>query len=459
MSAKGNGKKTEKPAPSAAPAEPKKRLLHVTRTHIAETVVRGTESLYAVYDRRTEDVEYLPEFNGCVPMGEGDAMAQLVSWPSEAAPCGTDSELHADLCAYIRKWVDLEPRYERLSALYVMFSWAYQDFLEVPYLRIIADLGSGKTRLGLQVLGELCYRAFGTIAASSLSPLFRTIHLTGGTLILDEADMDNSDKNAEMVQMLNSGYLRKSGLMMRAEMGDGGKWGPKAFRVFGPKVIISRETFRDTALESRCLAVKLTETKRDDIPYLIDDSLMEEGLALRNRLLSWRFRTLGKARGRVDRSFEKFDVPARMKQLLLLMSSVVTDEEMTANLRELALMAVADNAAGRADSAEGEIAAIVVSFGRGVPVSCKEIADRFNDDKPTMAEKKHPRAIGWFLRGRLGLKTEKIKGDPMRRLCVTLTDEQIDTLCRKYDIPPPEVPTTRPAAECGDCYLNSCKVH
>jgi hypothetical protein len=61
------------------------------------------------------------------------------------------------------------------------------------------------------------------------------------------------------------------------------EFNPRAFRVFGPKIIAMRGSYDDPALESRFLTEDMgLRTLRSDIPIAQPDSLKEEALSLRN---------------------------------------------------------------------------------------------------------------------------------------------------------------------------------
>lgn len=410
-----------------------------TPSLLAETVVRGGESVYAVFDRIRGDWLYQQEFDMEAPgknvrfrpLLPDDSLIGFVNFPTGVVEYGDEGTLFEEIRAFIRRWTDLSERYEKIAALYVMFTWCHDEFFEIPYLRIIADLGSGKSRLGVHVLGSLCYKAFKTVAASTLSPIFRTLDLLGGTMVLDEADLgDKSDKTSELVQVLNSGYM-KGLCVMRSEKA-GEDFAVAKYKVFGPKVIISREHFKDAALESRCVELRIERTTRTDIPFFIDESLEQEAVALRDKLLLWRFRTFGSHRAKIDRSFEKLEIPPRLKQLLLILSGTVTDDGLSAILRELGAELTVEHAERRGDTFEGEIVSALMARGPDAFVSCQEIADAMNENA-VPGEKKSPRSIGWYLRERLGLKPRRSVAN--RRFGVTLTAAELITLSKTYGIP------------------------
>ena len=59
------------------------------------------------------------------------------------------------------------------AAHYVLLSWVYDVFNELPYLRFRGDFGTGKTR-ALIALGSICYKPFfasGSLRRSSTRPI------------------------------------------------------------------------------------------------------------------------------------------------------------------------------------------------------------------------------------------------------------------------------------------------
>ena len=112
----------------------------------------------------------------------------------------------AEIQAYIHRYVDLSPQFERIASYYVLFSWLYDSFNELPYLRVRGDYGSGKTRF-LLVVGSLCYKPVFTTGASTVSPIFHILDAFRGTLIIDEGDFRWSDDKAEIVKILNNGNI------------------------------------------------------------------------------------------------------------------------------------------------------------------------------------------------------------------------------------------------------------
>ena len=123
-----------------------------------------------------------------VPYAAGNNLIrnEVILLPSKPEEYGTDAALLAEIQAFIHRYVDISPRFERIASHYALFSWVFDGFNELPYLRLRGDYGSGKTRFLLTV-GALCYKPFFASGASTVSPLFHILDAFRGTLIFDEA--------------------------------------------------------------------------------------------------------------------------------------------------------------------------------------------------------------------------------------------------------------------------------
>jgi hypothetical protein len=124
---------------------------------------------------RYEDRVTLPDGRLLRPYSPDNTLVQTeVVLPSRADPYESERALVRELQAFIHRYVDLTPLFETLAAYYVLFSWIYDSFNELPYLRVKGDAGSGKTRF-LMTVGSLCYTPIFASGASTVSPLFRTL--------------------------------------------------------------------------------------------------------------------------------------------------------------------------------------------------------------------------------------------------------------------------------------------
>src|SRR6266567_8073125 len=243
-----------------------------------------------------------------VPYSPGNNLLahEVVLFPSEPHEYGTEQKLIGDIQTFIHAYVDVSPLFEKIASYYVLFSWVYDSFNELPYLRVRGDTGSGKTRC-LLTIGSLCYKPIFASGASTVSPIFRILDSFHGTLIVDEGDFRFSDEKAEVVKILNNGNV-KGFPVLRSESDGKREFNPRAYHVFGPKLVATRGFFDDKALESRFLTEEMGQYRlRNDVPINLPSTWKEEALHIRNQLLLFRFRNLNKklpTESLVDRSIE-----------------------------------------------------------------------------------------------------------------------------------------------------------
>jgi hypothetical protein len=335
---------------------------------------------------------------------------EVVLLPSEPAEYESEEELLAAVRAFIHRYVDVSPLFEKIASFYVLFSWVFDDFNELPYLRVRGDFGSGKTRFLLTV-GSLCYKPIFTSGASTVSPIFRILDSFGGTLIVDEGDFRFSDEKAEIVKILNNGNARGFPVL-RSESVRGHEFDPRAYTVFGPKLVGTRAFFQDRALESRCLTEQMgTRDLRPGIPLSFKEEARREAREIRNKLLLFRFRRKGRHDVTADLAGQ--GIEPRLAQILSPLLSVVSDEESRNEIRELALEYNRDLVVERGMDLEGLVLEAIQTIrenslpeGLSIKAITELMADRHGDD---FDRKVTPHWIGQIVRRKLGLKTERTR--------------------------------------------------
>lgn len=331
--------------------------------------------------------------------------------PSEVGDFRDKGDLVEGLRAFIRRYVDVSPVFEEIAAHYVLLTWVYDAFGELPYLRARGDYGTGKTRF-LLVIGSLCYKPFFASGASTVSPIFHILDAFRGTLVLDEADFRFSDTTAELTKVLNNGTV--DGLpVLRTMSNRHRELNPQAFRVFGPKLIAMRKSFLDPALESRFITEETGgRPLRADIPIHMPPQMKEEARALRNALLAWRFRARHVVHSDASRLIEGAE--PRLNQSALALLSLVDDEGARNRIRSTLLHEYDSVKAERSESLEAAMLAVLMEAmekcsASAVPIS--EIAARFNAHaEADLGQAMTNKWVGSFLRRRLHLKTMKTSG-------------------------------------------------
>lgn len=328
-----------------------------------------------------------------------------VALPSGLAEIGDKADLLAELKRFIHRYVGFSPIFEDIASHYVLLSWVYDAFNEVPYLRLAGEYGSGKTR-ALLVLGSLAYKGFFASGASTVSPIFHVLHEFGGTLVLDEADLRFSDATADLVKILNNGTMK--GLpVLRTMTNRHRELNPQAFRVFGPKIVAMRESFRDEALESRFLTENMNQcAMRGDIPVHLPDAMKMEAQALRNRLLAWRFTARHEVR--IDPVRAVPGLSPRGNQMALPLLSLVDDHELREAIATRLAMGEARAAAKRASLPHVAMAGVLDRLFRQSPyVPVAAAAEAFNAEADLTLPVK---SVGHIIRRELGLVTTKTRG-------------------------------------------------
>jgi hypothetical protein len=357
---------------------------------------------------------------------------EVVLLSSEPRLYGSEGQLVSDVLQFIHRYVDLSPVFEQVVTYYVLLSWLYDAFNDLPYLRLRGDFGTGKTR-ALLVIGSLCYKAFFASGASTVSPIFHTLDAFRGTLIFDEADFRFSDERAEIVKILNNGNVR--GLpVLRTMVNREREFNPQAFQVFGPKIVATRGSYEDRGLESRFITEEMGSRElRSDIPINLPETFKKEARELRNKLLLYRFHRRFEVK--LDPSLAVPNVEPRLNQIMLPLLSVIGDPKLRAELRNVALKAQASIVADRGLLMEAQVleilAELMLTASRAfVPVADITVGliERYGTEYERSLTN---RWIGSVLRKKLNLQTYKSHG-----VYVVPVSERpkIELLCGRYGV-------------------------
>jgi hypothetical protein len=366
----------------------------------------------------------------------------VVLLPSIPDEYGDEATLTEEVRTFIHRYSDVSPLFEEIATNYVLFTWVYDRFNELPYLRVQGEPGCGKTRF-LLTIGSLCYKPIFASGASTVSPLFRILDAFRGTVIIDESDFRVSDERTEVVKILNNGNVRGFPVLRSEAISGGKEFDPRAYHVFGPKLVASRNLFDDRGLESRFLTEDLGRGRpRPDIPINLPSSYRDEALQLRNKLLLFRFRNHASKGIRpelVDSSIEP-----RLNQIFVPLLSVVADGKALSDLRGLARSYHQQMIDDRGMEVHAQLLEVVVDLWRDglASIPLRLIAERFaylhgaDQDRPVTA-----RWIGSLLRSRLHLRTTKSHG-----VFVVPSTEypKLEDLCERYAVERRHSPDQRP---------------
>jgi len=333
----------------------------------------------------------------------------VVLLPSSAHSYASEDVLLGQVRDFIHCYADVSSSFEEIASYYVLFSWIYDVFRELPYLRVRGDFGSGKSRV-LQTIGSICYKPIFSSGASTVSPLFRILDAFRGTLVLDESDFRFSDERAEIIKILNNG--NGTGFpVLRSEATPNKEYNPRAFHVFGPKIIASRGLFTDRALESRCITEEMgRQFPRADIPLNLPGSFVHEAQELRNKLLMFRF--LNRDKPHDLPVIREATIEPRIAQIFSPLLATIEGTDARERMLALARRYSDVLAADRSMTIEAQLLEAIHSLWTSArPLVVKDISDMFADKFG--AEYRRPvtaRWIGALLRSRLSLMPAKSHG-------------------------------------------------
>jgi hypothetical protein len=387
-------------------------------------------------------------------------LKNAVLLPSHLRPVRSTAELVGIIRMFIHRYLDVDEFYERLASYYVLFSWLYDCFQLVPYLRALGDYGTGKTRL-LQVVGAVCYRPMFTGGASTTSPIFRMLDKYRGTLILDEADFGRSDEAQDIIKILNTGYMKGVPVLRSVDRGQQG-FDIEAYEVYGPKILGTRKRFQDRATESRCLTKEMGGgVPRFDIPIVLPREFWEQAREIRNLLLGYRMKfwtpEMEVDYNAIDRSIEP-----RLNQVTMAIKTIVDDPQMREEIDEFIREYNRQLIVERSMTLASKVIEAIVAIKNGQPVgydednqpfydfSLKNVARHVNwiiegenkeqgEEESEEERAKHksvgPKRCGEIARNTLQLKTERATKGPIKGNYFVIWDgERVKGLCSRYGI-------------------------
>ncbi len=370
---------------------------------------------YVISDKESvseSDSHVLPSGASVYPISPDDLLLKnnIVKLPSKVGSFENLNLLVSDIKRFIHSYVDLSSEFEIIATYYILLTWVYEQFNELPYLRKVGDFGTGKTRF-LKVIGSICYKTVFVSGGTSTAALFHIIDKTNGSLVIDEADFNFSDEKAAVAKILNNGNAAGFPIL-RVSQDSNGKYSPVSYNVFCPKVVASRGNYDDQALESRFITEKVGYCPvRDDIPTTLPDSFEQDALALRNKLLAYRFKYLFKIKKYVIRP--KFNLESRINQIFSPLLSVIDDADHRQIVLNVAVKYSQELQNERSQNTEAQVLSILKSLlSDSDYISVKLVTSEFSYQYADFHERKvTSKWIGYILRKKLGLSTYKSNGN------------------------------------------------
>ncbi len=331
--------------------------------------------------------------------------SKVILLPSDAIHYENDDELVKSIRLFVHKYLHISELFEQIITYYILFTWVYDRFNELPYLRVLGDYGTGKSRF-LKVVGSLCYKPIFANGAITTSPIFRIIEMTNGTLILNEADFHMSETWSDITKILNNGF--ETGFPVLRTESHGKSFEVCSFNVFGPKIIAARDRFVDQALESRFLTEEMGNVElRKDIPINLPDTFWEEALKIRNQLLMWRFQNYDRVK--LNNLLVNNGIEPRLNQIAIPICSIIGDEKIQSDLRQMIIGMNKQILKDRGMTKEADIIEAIIKLQQvelSIEPTVKMITTMYNDGK-SEKEQITSKKMGWWLRTKLNFTLER----------------------------------------------------
>jgi hypothetical protein len=163
----------------------------------------------------------------------------------------------------LKRYCDLEERYYPIVALWIMGTYAHEEFNSYPYLFLNASKGSGKSRL-LRLIATLSKNGKGQLTSSlTESVLFKTAKQR--VFCIDEFENLEGDYKANLRDLLNSAY-KKGGIVERNNYK---RTAIEKFDVYTP-VAMANISGMESVLGDRCITIILEKSINTKITKLIE---------------------------------------------------------------------------------------------------------------------------------------------------------------------------------------------
>jgi hypothetical protein len=241
---------------------------------------------------------------------------------------GTEKQLIAEIEGYLLKYLDLQPLFLKITALYILFTYIFDKFLELSYINATGDAGSGKSRFGLAM--ALASRRGLALITPSAASVFRIVDKFQPTMFLDEFNSADSDDAAAIIQILNAGFQRTGKIPRQLGTSDG-SFKTELFEPFCPKIIGSLKKSNSNAFNSRCIEIEMERTTRNDIPLSLSFQMLKDAAELRNKLTLYRLRNYHKnfelSRNNAEAELKKTGISGRSIQVNCPLFALIESED------------------------------------------------------------------------------------------------------------------------------------
>jgi len=177
-------------------------------------------------------------------------------------------ECYDNILEALKYYCDLEERHYPIVALWIIGTYAHDEFNSYPYLYINASKGSGKSRL-LRLISTLSKNGK-FIQSVTEAVLFRTAK--GRTFCIDEYENMANDEKGALRLLLNSAY-KKGGIVERTKKissPSGVSYGIESFDVY-TSVAMANIDGMEGVLADRCIFLRLDKSYNKQITKRVEN--------------------------------------------------------------------------------------------------------------------------------------------------------------------------------------------
>ena len=416
------------------PKKPIQTSFYEDKEYLYEQVTGYKQPMFIKWNKKTNEnhlniTQINTPNNTIKPYNEEAITNGIIRLPTEPTEYQTTQQLLKEIQEHIQTWLDIPPLFTKIASYYILLTWIHDKLHTIPYLRALGDTGTGKTRFQ-DTIGGLCYKPTFISGAVTPAPIYRLIQSWGGTLIIDEADIKDSNYYNEIITILNSGFEKGKGVV-RCEKNTNKV---QYFKTYGPKLIGTRQKFKDKALESRCITHITQQTSRTNIPPSLTQRFFKKEQEIRNKLLTFRFKNYTKINAEQE-NIELGPIEPRLKQGMSSIAIMFKEKpEMMTEFKTFLQEYQSELIEERSNTFEGMIVnTVYMLLKEGIDeIHSKLIAEKMDEQYPYPSGKKHSAVtIGRRMTG-FGFKNKVIRDGKKTRRIYILEQKLLRKIFARY---------------------------
>ena len=330
-----------------------------------EEIMCDGEETFALYNPENDTYEYIHELNTggklILPRKVGDGEINSLMLPDGVEEYGTLAELRKDMVNFALKEFDPVDNKElfELVIYLCLATWIAPEImlnLIEKFIPIVSTRGASETgkKRFLTVMRWLTYRSMYVLKTVKVPTLFRMVSPWDATLILDEADLSDSNENADFIEFMNARCDGVSVPRYNAKNEE-----TDFFKSFGMTVLAERSAAADDGYESRKIIYPSDATPNPkDYSLIPPEEWCVRGRQLLRKLLLFKFRHLKNV---MPNNLSIPNVKSfRVRESLLVLQSLSgEDEEIKDKIQDIAKKLEQRIILERANSLDGMIMNIV----------------------------------------------------------------------------------------------------